>query len=262
MDYSGNLIPEGERVIVWTDKNFSQEIRVDRLSDIIPDDEDWPIVKKQIFREPHSTLAISVPDIVEDKHRAKSVLMNLMFMAAKDDANPIYLYNPDLVQDVSQLFSRQILQHIPVDDVDKSVKPLATHPAMSAAVNAFIQLLNSESSEAIGTAIVSPSAQKGKKSATESAQMQQIADLTSSLQAKVIAIGENEFWSHWYLRLVHNMGEADEKIIKLTSVTGITFETVKLDDFKTKFPPKIQMTSKKEAPRYKETIIRRDLMRI
>lgn len=254
----------GNRIVVWCDKNFGEILAEAKLTDWIPEDEDWPIVRKQIFREPHSSLAISVPDLIEDKHRARSVLMNLMYMAAKDDANPIYVYNPDLVQDVSAFLSRQIFQHIAVDDINEAVKPMATKPAMSSAVNAFIQLLASESSDAIGTAVATSTPQKGKKSATDSAMQQQIADLTSSLQAKVIAMGEKEFWSQWYLRIINpkNMAATDQKVIKLTSVIGVTtLESIKIEDIKTKFPPKAIILSKKEAE-YRETVMRRDLMQI
>jgi hypothetical protein len=258
---NGKKVSAGKKIIVWTDKNFSQEIRVQLLSDYIPDDEPWPIVKKQIFREPHSSLSISVPDFIEDKHRARSVLLNLSFMAAKDDANPIYLYVADNVDDVSQFYSRQIFQHIAVTDLNNSVKPMETKGAMSASLNAFMQLIAAESSDVIGSALVQPTAQKGKKSATDSAMQQQAIDLTSSLQAKVISIAEKEFWSQWYLRLINpkNMKDADEKVITLTSVNGITFENIKLDNFKTKFPPKVEIVSKKEAE-YKELVVRRDLM--
>lgn len=261
VDHNGKPIPEGHRIIVWTDKNFGTEIRVEPLTNYIPEDEPWPIVKKQIFREPHSSLSISVPDIIEDSHRAKSVLLNLLFMAAKDDANPIYLYDPDHVQDVTAFLSRQINQHIPVDDLERAVKPMNTKPAMSAAVNSFMALLGTESAEAVGTAIIQPNMNRGKKSATEAAMLQQIADLTGSLQAKVISMGEKDFWSHWYLRLINpkNIKASDEKIIKMTTATGISFETVKMPDWKMKFPPKIQILSKKEAE-YKELVLRRDLM--
>ncbi len=253
------LVKPGERVIVWTDKNFSQQLRLERLSKYVPDDEPWPVVRKQIFKEPHSSMSISVPDIVQDKHRAQSVLLNLMYISAKDEANPIYLYDPDHVQDVTAFLSRQISQHIPVDDMQKSVQPMNTKSAVNPSVSAFMQMLAGMSSEAIGTAIVQPSVQKGKKSATESAMSQQVADLASSLQAKIIAQGEQEFVSHWYARLANNMKQGDEKIITLTSVTGVTFENIKADDFKTKFPPKIMVRSKKEAE-YKELVLRRDLM--
>ena len=260
-DSDGNPIPEGKRIIVWTDKNFSQEIRVERLDRHIAESDPWPIVRKQIFREPHSSLAISVPDMIQDKHRARSVLLNLAFLAAKDDANPIYLYDADKVDDPTQFYSRQILQHISVSDINAAVKPMEMKPAMSSSLVAFMNLISSESSDVIGTAIVQPTVQKGKKSATEAAMMQQVADLTSSLQAKVIAMAEKEFVSHWYLRLTdpRNMKAADEKVITLSSVNGITFENIKLDNIKTKYPPKAEIISKKEAE-YKELVVRRDLM--
>ena len=249
----------GDKYKFWVDKDFTKVIRKKKLD--LKDDESWQIVRKQIFREPNSSVSISVPDILEDKHRAKNVLYNLMYLKAKDETNPIYVYNPDIVKDVSQLFQRQIEQHIPMEDIEKGVAPLKRDPTTSQSILSFISLLNNESTDAIGTTMVQPIMQRGKKSATESALAQQIADLSASLQSKILGAGEKEFWSQWYQQHLRHMSDADEKIITLTSVSGITFEKIKLDDIKTKFPPKVEIMSQREAD-YKELVLRRDLMQI
>ena len=85
----------------------------------------WPIVVKEAFRIPHASIPFSVADLLEDKHRAKSVILNLLYIGAKDTANPIYLYDPDKVKDVSQFLSRQVSQHIPIEgDPMMAVQPL------------------------------------------------------------------------------------------------------------------------------------------
>ncbi len=120
---------EGDRSCFWVDKNFSKIIYQEKLDlrdgEIIngKTSSRWPIVIKEAFREPHASVTFSVADLLDDKHRAKSVLLNLAFIAAKDRANPIYGYNPDLVKDVSQLMNRQINQHIPMENMD-AVWPL------------------------------------------------------------------------------------------------------------------------------------------
>ena len=248
---------DGNKTAFWTDKNFSKKIYKKKIDW----EEGWPIVRKQVFREPNSSISISVPDLLEDKHRAKSVLYNLMYMAAKDEANPSYLYNPDLVKDVSVFFQRQIEQHIPVEDIERAVKKLNLGPAVSNSLLQFVGILNNESTDAIGSTMVQPVMPRGKKSATESALAQQIADLTAALQSKILGIGEKQFWSHWYNQHLKHMKQADEKIITLTSVSGVSFEKIKLDDIKTKYPPKIEILSQREAD-YKELVKRRDTMQI
>ncbi len=255
--YEGYTIDEnGEKIIVWTDKNFSKILRKKKLSDILKKDEDWPIVVKEAFREPHSSVPVSLPDIVEDKHRALNVLYNLAYIAAKDEANPIYIYKPTGVVDTTQLFQRQVNQHIPVNEMD-AIAPLNKDAALSNSLMAFMNLIKSEAADVMGTTQVTPIQPKGKKTATESAILQQIADLSQSLQSKVLSIGEKEFWSQWYSRYVNNMSSASKKTISLTGINP-TFEEITMSDIKTKFPPRILVLSAKEAE-YKQMVERREL---
>src|SRR3990167_4439536 len=140
----------GDKSVVWIDKGFSKILFENKLDlqdgeqIVTPDGESidtgskWPIVVKEAFREPHSSISFSIADLLEDKHRAKSVLLNLAFIAAKDRANPIYGYNPDKVRDVTQFFNRQINQHIPMDD-ETAAWPLNTEDPMSQGLINFIQ---------------------------------------------------------------------------------------------------------------------------
>ena len=141
---------KGNKTVWWIDKDFTKKLFKQKLDlkdgeqIIAPDGttidtgSKWPIVVKQAFREPHSSIQFSVADLLEDKHRAKSVLLNLAYIAAKDKANPLYLYNPDKVKDVTQLFNRQIAQHIPVDDVVDAIAPLNKDNPMDAGLLNFI----------------------------------------------------------------------------------------------------------------------------
>jgi len=128
---------DGKKSVYWVDRSFSKILWEEELDlqDLdygeepkkdkkkIEKGSKWPIVVKEAYREPHSSVTFSIADLLEDKHRAKSVLLNLAFIAAKDKANPTYLYNPDKVKDITQFFSRQIDQHIPVEDILTAVAP-------------------------------------------------------------------------------------------------------------------------------------------
>ncbi len=252
---------DGEKCIFWTDRDFSKILFYEKLD--LRDAEDnkgskWPIIRKYAFKEPHSTVNFSVADLLEDKHRARSVLLNLAFIAAKDKANPLYQYVPEQVKDVTQLFSRQINQHIPVTDTTNSIAPLNTQNPMDSGLMAFMQLLNQEANDPVGTGMALNPVKKGKQSATETAIQQQLNDLAQSLQSKVMQFGEEEFWSHWYQRYKRYTKQGDEKIATIVGVKGMTFENIDLGDIHTKYPPGVLIYSAKEAE-YKELVLRREL---
>lgn len=253
----------GDRCCYWVDKSFSKILYKEKLDFRDADDgkgSRWPIVIKEAFRVPHSSVPFSVADLLDDKHRAKSVLMNLAFLAAKDKANPIYGYNPDKVKDVTQLMNRQISQHIPMDSQD-AVWPLTTENPMDPGLIAFLQFISQEASDPLGTGIAMNPQKKGTQTATESAINEQLNDMAQSLQSKVMQFGEKEFWMDWFHRYQRFTTEGDEKIATIVGVKGLTFEKINMGDIHTNFPPGILIFSAKEAE-YKELVLRRDMMEI
>ena len=265
---------EGNKTVWWIDKDFTKELFKEKLDlqdgeqivapngTIIDTGSKWPIVVKQAFREPHSSIQFSVADLLEDKHRAKSVLLNLAYIAAKDRANPLYLYNPDKVKDVTQLFNRQIAQHIPVEDVEMAIAPLNKDNPMDAGLLNFISILTTEANEPVGTGTVAqPEARKLSNTATEAAIDQQLNDMAQSLQSKVMQFGESEFWSHWFHRYKKHGKELGSKMANIVGVKGVKTEEVKMSDFETDFPPGVLVYSAKEAE-YKELVLRRDLIQL
>lgn len=258
----------GDKQCLWIDKSFSKVLYEEKLDfeDLDYGDQEkkgskWPIVVKECFREPHSSISFGVFDLLEDKHRAKSVLLNLAFLAAKDRANPLYGYNPEKVRDVTQFMSRQISQHIPMDD-ETAVWPLNTEDPMSAGLIQFISMLTQEANEPVGTGQVSqPLAAKGDKTATHDAIEQQMNDMATSLQSKVMQFGESEFASHWFHRYAKYADELKEKMANIVGVKGIDSQMIDMKDFNTDFPPGVLVYSAKEAE-YKELVLRRDLMQL
>lgn len=263
----------GDKCVYWTDKNFVKLIYKKKLDlkdgedTILPDGKSvsmgskWPIVVKEAFKVPHSSVPISIADLLEDKHRAKSVLLNLAFIAAKDTANPIYWYNPDKVRDVSQFMSRQINQHIPMDDAE-SAGPLNKASTMSPDLQAFIQYLDSEAQEPMGAG--KPMSSPGgatKQTATQAALDQQLNDMAQSLLSKVMQFGEQEFWSHWFHRYAARADVLKEKTANIVGIKGIKTETIDLTMFKSDFPPGVMVYSAKEAE-YKDLVKRRDMMQL
>lgn len=251
---------DGKKSIVWTNRSITKVLRVEPLdlndNPDRPGESEWPITIKVIFREPHSSAPVGVPDLIEDKQRAKNVLLNLGYTAVKDEVNPIYEYVPEDLINPSQLFQRQISQHISVKKLG-SVKPLETKGSMSSSSLAFLGILGQESADVLGTGQPPQIGQK-KKSATQDQILQQIADLAQSLQQKLAQEGVKEFWGTWYQRLINNKKDGDVKMVALTDALGTTFEQIELDKIKTLYPPRVLILNVKEAE-YKEMVERREL---
>ncbi len=260
----------GKKTCYWTDKDFSKILYQEELDfeDLDYGDGDigskWPIVVKECFREPHSSVSFGIFDLLEDKHRAKSVLLNLAYLAAKDKANPLYWYN-DNVTDLTNFMSRQVNQHIKLEANaigENSVGPINTQEPMSAELLQFISLLQTEANEPVGTGATSqPEQKKGTDTATESAITQQLSDITQSLQSKIMQFGEAEFWGHWFHRYAQNAKDLGEKMANIVGVNGIQSTLIDMKDFNTDFPPGVLVYSAKEAE-YKELVLRRDLMQL
>lgn len=262
---------DGNKQCEWIDKSFSKCIYQETLDleDLDYGDQDkkgskWPIVKKECFREPHSSVSFGVFDLLEDKHRAKSVLLNLAFISAKDRANPLYWYN-DNVTDVTAFMSRQVNQHIKLEANaigDNSVGPINTEDPMSAGLIQFISMLTQEASDPVGAGqSAQPQQSQKDKTATSDALNQQLNDMAISLQSKIMQFGESEFASHWFHRYAKYADVLKDKMANIVGVTGIESTLVDMKDFNTDYPPGVLVYSAKEAD-YKETVLRQDLMQI
>lgn len=260
---------KGERCVFWVDKHFSKVLMEEKLDLEDMELEDgtrgskWPIVVKESFRIPHSSVPLSIADLLEDKHRAKSVLLNLAFIASKDKANPLYVYNPDQVKDVAQLFSRQINQHIPIEgDPNTAIMPLNKDDPMSSGLLDFISMLTQEANEPVGTGTaLQPDSASSNQTATHDAIQQQLNDMAQSLLSKVLQFGEQEFWSHWFHRYQKYGPELGDKLANIVGVKGIDTSEIDLGDFVTDYPPGVMVYSAKEAE-YKNLVKRRDMMQL
>ncbi len=257
---------KGEKCAFWVDKNFSKILMEEKLDLDDMEFEDgtkgskWPIVVKESFRIPHASVPFSIADLLEDKHRAKSVLLNLAFIAAKDTANPIYVYDKNKVGDLAQFFSRQINQHIPMDgDPSLGVIPLNTKDPMPPGLINFMTALQQEANDPVGTGVSMEPAQGGQETATEVAIDQQMNDMAQSLQSKVLQFGEREFWSAWWHRYAKHAKELDTKMANIVGVKGVDTSIVDMKDFVTDYPPGVMVFSAKEAE-YKNLVKRRDFM--
>lgn len=254
------------KYIIWLDRGFNRILRMIKLD--LDDNPsaiggcDYPIVVKKMFPESHTFWANSVPDIIEDKHRALNVLYNLVLIKAKSYAMPPYFYDVDRLIERNALLQQEIKQHIPVrGDPSTVISPARIDPPLDSAMLAFINLLEGEASKSAGLMSAIHLAMRKKRSATESAILQQIAEVVTSLNAKIFGWGEAEFWFQWYARYKKNFNGTMRKMLAIQTPLGIVNEILKPEDLAVEYPLRLNVASKKEAE-FKNLVARRDLITI
>jgi len=191
----------------------------------------------------------SVPDLTEDKQRAKSVFKNLQIAAVKADLYPMYLYNRDKIlnrRDLDFAFNK----FIPVrGDVDNgTLQPLnKPNSKLGDSLN-IIQAIDNDGNIAVGADKNAQGVLSDQdRTATEVQQTTANANLRFLLGSKINAWGEKKFWKLWYRLYRQNMKAAEKKTVRLSTALGSSYVSLTRKDFITKEDPDISIKSKLEV---------------
>ena len=85
---------KGEKILVELGNEQSLIVRYLKLTDKEKKPaKKWPIIDRSLFPISHDWDGVSIPDLVEDKQRARAVLLNLGLESAIQDVMTGYLYN-------------------------------------------------------------------------------------------------------------------------------------------------------------------------
>jgi len=208
----------------------------------------WPITLNYYAPNRTDPFGTSVPDLVEDKQRAKSVIKNLQIAAVKADIYPMYLYNRDKIlnrRDLDFAFNKFIAIRGDVDD--NVVKPLnKADPKLAAALNTN-QWLDADIEAATGAdkntqGVLS----EHDRTLGEVQQTTANANLRFLLGSKINSWGDRRFVKLWYRLYKQNFKSADKKIVRIQSGIGDSFMALSRKDFITVNDPDIKIGSKIE----------------
>lgn len=191
---------------------------------------------------------VSVPDLVEDKQRAKSVLKNLRIASRKADLYPMYLYNRDKIlnrRDLDFAFNKFIAVR---GDVDSGVvQPLNKVNNKQGEILNDEQSLDRDVEISTGADKVTQGVMASQdRTLGEVEQVQANANLRFMLGSRINAWGEKRFWKLWLRQYRGNLIDSDKKTIRIQSAWGDNFQTILQKDFITKQDPDIKIGSKLE----------------
>ncbi len=218
---------DGDKYFVELAKNRQVLIRFQKL-----DEQDyWPLVDRSLFPIADDWDGVSIPDIVEDKQRARAVLINAGLDIAKANSNPMYLFDVNRIKRRDQL-NYEFNKFVPVDGAPEG----AVRPMMKDRVSQDAQYIFTVLDESVQRALATPELQQGAtprraRTLGELELMSAKVDTRYSLAAKIFGWSEKRFWEQWYgLYKTHFEEEVTEKIVRLKGVFGPEFKKIKRGD--------------------------------
>jgi len=231
-------IVNGEKWLLTSDINFSEIVRAQKW-----EDEDWGLVHRKLFPIPGDPFGVSIPDLIEDKQRARSILTNLGLIHAKSDLYPMRLYDRNAVSPTTDL-SFGINKWIPVDgNPNEAAAVLPTQP-----IGQIVSYIMDTIDQAAQRATAATSVQQGvqseaPRSANEVVRAFNSGDERISTSAKVFGWSEKEFVKWWLKQYNKFFTRAHEKFIRIDGAFGVKFKKVTGDIFSLEEDPDIYVES-------------------
>lgn len=204
----------------------------------------WPLIHRKLFPIPGDPLGVSIPDLVEDKQRAKSVLTNLGLMSAKADLYPMYVYDRNAISPTTDL-SFGFNKWIPSDGpTNTSVAPLQKSQP-SQIVGYIMNMLDQAAQNATAaSSMLQGNFSQQSRSANETVRVFNAGEERISVGAKIFGWSERDFWKFWLSMYQKYFTKAQKKFIRVEGAFGPKFQEVTGDDFKFTEDPDIFIESK------------------
>lgn len=236
---------KGKKVMVTLSEKRRRVIKYVELKDR------WPLIDRPMYPHSHSWDGTSIPDLVEDKQRQRSVAINLGLQAMKSDLYPMYLYDEERIKNKGDLTNFGFNKFVGImnndgKDIQGAVRPLNKPSLQWNMVNFILETLDASAQKATAT----PDMQQGsvesqKRTLGELNLVSAKVDTRYSLTAKVFGWSEREYWRTWYqLYKEHFQSGIDEKIIRIAGSLGAKWRPLKREDIVAHIDPDIMIESK------------------
>jgi len=215
----------------------------------------WPVIDRALYPMAHDWDGVSIPDLTEDKQRAKAILLNLGLKSAKSDAMPQYLFDQTRIKNKNDLNWRRD-KFIGVDGrVDNAMMPLQKS-TVHQYVNVIMDILDTAAQRALST----PEMQSGmpseeRRTLGELQLVSSKVDTRYSMSAKVFGWSEKAFWQQWYKQYkIHFKDKIDEKIVRIQGPMAPIWRPLKKDNIIADVDPDVKIESKviSEAKRMRD----------
>ena len=215
----------------------------------------WPLIDRSLYPMAANWDGVSIPDLTEDKQRARAMLLNIGMESATAEVTPTYLFDQTKIKNKNDLNLR-INKFIGVDGPVGD----AMQPVQKSTAHNFATLIMEALDVSAQRATAATEIRQGIQSKTDrTLGEQQLAtaggDKRFGMSAKIFGWSERAFWQLWYvLYKKHFKNEIDEKVIRIQGVTAPIFRTLTRENIISNVDPDVRIESKiiSEAKRERE----------
>lgn len=206
---------------------------------------DIPIIDRTIYPVPNSWDSVSIPDLVEDKQRARAVLANLGLKSVKASIHPMYLFDQTRITNKADL-NFEFNKFIPV----KGNTNGAVIPMPKDNISADVEYIMTTLSQGAEIAAASPATKQGGRpmnaaTATRDALEAQGSDTRYSLAARIWGWSEKRFWKQWYrLYKDHFEDGIDEKSVRIAGALGASWRPFTRENLVANTDPDVKIESR------------------
>ena len=222
-----------------------QELKTDR----------WALIDRPLFPMSHNWDGVNIPDLIEDKQRARAVMINLGMESAKADLYPMYLFNKRKITNERDL-DFEFNKFIPVKgDVNNVVTPVQKS-VFHQQVNLILNILDVAAQKAVAAPEVAQGVQTTKpRTLGETQEILAGKEVRHSLAARIFGWSEVRFWEQWYWLYKENFTEEiDEKIVRIQGPLAPVWRTLTKENLISRVDPDVFIESayRAEARKQKE----------
>lgn len=204
-----------------------------------------PILDRPLYAVANDWDGVSIPDLVEDKQRARAKLTNLGIKVAEAGLYPMYLFDTTRITNKADLNYEQN-KFIGVNGSPAGAVQIMAKDQIKSDVSFILDTLDVSAQKATAT----PDIQQGtigtdKRTATELNIVNQKVDTRYSLSAKIFGWSEKRFWQQWYFLYKNHFNEGiDEKVIRVKGVMGAKFRPLRRENIIASVDPDVIVKSR------------------
>lgn len=214
-----------------------------------------PIIDRALYPIANDWDGVSIPDLTEDKQRARAKLTNLGIKVAESGLYPMYLFDTTRIKNRADLNYEQN-KFIGVDGSPTNAVQIMPKDNIKQDVGFILQTLDVAAQKATATPDIQQGQVNGeKRTATELSIVNNKVDTRYSLTAKIFGWSEKRFWQQWYfLYKTYFVAGIDEKTIRISGALGAQFRPLRRENIIAQVDPDVMIESRvlSEAKRYNQ----------
>jgi hypothetical protein len=238
-------IIDGQKKVVTTGNNRKLILREREI-----EGNEWPIYDRPLFPIAHDWDGVSIPDLIEDKQRARAKMVNLGLDAAIADLHPMYLYNKKKIRnkrDLDFAFNKAV----GVDgDVNNAYQPMQKANTVSQQAQNIMNILDIASQKALAAPEIAQGvAPRQERTLGEQEMVAAARGSRMSLAASIFGWSEKRFWQQWYNLYKRHLADKDidEKVIRLKGLLAPKWRVLTKDNLIASVDPDVRIESVRVA---------------